>query len=193
MSLEVIVGCMYSGKTEELVRRLRRATIAGQKVTTFKSAIDTRYDNAKIATHLGDTLSAFPVRSAIAIRHFLSEKPTPQVIGFDEAQFMEPEIIPLLETFANTGIRVIVAGLDQDYLGKPFGPIPHLMAIADEVTKLQAICVAPHPNDLTEKVCGQPATRSYRVPDADTGEQVQVGSDGIYEARCRPCWNRGQP
>jgi thymidine kinase len=190
MSLEVIVGCMYSGKTEELVRRLRRAEIAGQRVRAFKAAIDTRYAQNEIATHVGGTFSSSPVRSAMAIRHFLGGALMPEVIGFDEAQFMEPEIIPLLESYADIGIRVIVAGLDQDYLGKPFGPIPHLMAVADQVTKLQAVCVAPHPD---QKVCGEPATRSYRVPDADSGEQVQVGSNGVYEARCRPCWIRGQP
>jgi thymidine kinase len=183
---------MYSGKTEELVRRLRRAQIAGQAIRAYKAAVDIRYDEKAITSHLGDTFEAVPVKSAMGFRHFLEGTSTPDVIGFDEVQFMDPEIIPLLERCADSGIRVIVAGLDQDYLGKPFGPIPYLMAVADQVTKLHAVCVAPHPTDLSRGVCGAPATRSYRVPAEDSGEQVQVGSQGVYEARCRACWLRGE-
>jgi len=179
---------MYSGKTEELVRRLRRAKIAGQRVKAFKPAIDDRYHESALASHLGGTFEAVPVADAEALRAHLTFQETPQVVGFDEAQFMEPDIIQLLEHFADQGIRVIVAGLDQDYLGKPFGPIPELLALADEVTKLHAVCVAKGPKG---KTCGGRASRSFRVPEADTGSQVQVRSEGVYEARCRVHWRQG--
>lgn len=191
MSLEVIVGCMYAGKSAELVRRLQRAQIAKQRVKAFKPAIDNRYHVTAIATHIGGTFKAAPVGSVEELRRatFLAEA-SPQVIGFDEAQFMEPELIGFLNTLADMGVRVIVAGLDLDYTGKPFGPIPKLLALADRVTKLQAICVAEDP--ATGRTCGQPATRSFRVLSADSGAQVQVGSEGVYEARCRVHWNEGR-
>lgn len=188
--LEVVVGCMYSGKTEELVRRLRRASIAGQRVAAFKPALDDRYHATDLASHMGETFKAVPVSTVEALREeVMKGDETPHVIGFDEAQFMEPDLIPLLDYLASLGIQVIVAGLDMDYLGKPFGPIPRLLALADEVTKLHAVCTAKSPEGAT---CGQPATRSFRAPEADSGSQVQVGSTGVYEARCRMCWHRGQ-
>jgi thymidine kinase len=190
VSLEVIVGCMYAGKSAELVRRLQRAQIAGQKVKAFKPALDNRYHETAIATHLGGTFEATPVSSAEELRReiFIAEK-SPQVIGFDEAQFMEPELIGLLNTLADMGVRVIVAGLDLDYEGNPFGPIPKLLALADEVTKLHAVCVARDPQGV---ICGRHASRSFRVPSADSGDQIQVGSEGVYEARCRVHWKEGR-
>lgn len=187
--MEVIVGCMYSGKTEELVRRLRRASIAGQAVKAFKPAIDNRYHETDLASHLGVTFTAVPVSTVEELRkQVMLGEDTPAVIGFDEAQFMEPDLIPFLDQIASMGVQVIVAGLDMDYNGKPFGPIPQLLALADTVTKLNAVCVAKMPDGTT---CGRPATRSFRVPEADLGEQVQVGSDGVYEARCRLHWHQG--
>jgi len=189
MSLEVIVGCMYSGKTEELVRRLRRASIAGQMVRAFKPALDARYHESDLSTHLGNRFEAEPVRDADELRDLVAAEDSLQVVGFDEAQFMGPGIIPLLEALANLKIRVVVAGLDMDYQGKPFGPIPHLLAVADSITKLHAVCVAKTPDG---HLCGNPASRSFRLPEADSGAQVQVGSEGVYEARCRACWYWGQ-
>jgi len=225
--LEVITGCMYSGKSEELIRRLRRCQIAGQEVIAFKSALDDRY-SSDIATHptegVPSTLKAqtvycereFMKRLGVEtdpsdygkyIRHedrtvWAHEKDgslrpfgfdqrqisLPDVVGFDEVQFMHWQIVPVFEALANQGVRVIVAGLDLDAEGKNFGPIGSLLARADKVTKLTAVCVAQyeaHP-------CGKPATRSYRLPEASTGEQVQVGAEGVYEARCRACWVRGR-
>lgn len=186
MSLEVIVGCMYSGKSEELVRRLRLAQIAGQSVQAFKPAMDDRYHSDAIATHLGGTFEARPVGRSQDIMPILADV-QPDVVAFDEAQFMEAELIPILNNLSAQH-RVIVAGLNLDYQGNPFGPIPTLLALADEIVQLQAICVAPTPDG---GVCGGVATRSYRVPAADSGSQVQVGSEGVYEARCRPCWSVG--
>jgi len=183
VSLEVVTGCMFSGKTEELVRRLRRSKIAGQSVRAFKPAIDTRYHETHISTHLGGTFEAMPIETIAQMRGLMPE--FPDVIGFDEAQFMRPGIVGFLEEAANAGVQVIVAGLDMDYMGKPFGPMPELLALADRVTKLHAVCVAPRPDG---KPCGSPASRSYRVPKADLGERVQVGSSDVYEARCRACW-----
>ena len=201
--LEVIAGCMYSGKSSELIRRLRRHQIAGQDVIAFKSALDDRYSD-DIATHptegVSDTLKA---QTVYCVREFMKrlgletdpglEKnriPLPDVVGFDEVQFMDWQIVPVLETLANQGVRVIVAGLDLDADGNDFGPIGSLLARADKVTKLTAVCVAHDPE--TDRPCGKAATRSYRLPSQDSGEQVQVGSAGIYEARCRVCWARGR-
>lgn len=193
--LEVIVGGMYSGKTEELIRRLRRCLIAGQPVLAFKSALDDRYSANGLATHPIDgvpsTLDAIPVLSVDDLKVHLLNHPqmgSNTVIGFDEIQFMGVGIIPVLEDLANRGLRVIVAGLDLDAQGRPFGPMAELMAVADDVCKLTAVCVAP----VDGARCGKPATRSYRLPAVDTGALVQVGSAGMYEARCRVCWARGQ-
>lgn len=198
--LEVITGCMFSGKTEELIRRLRRCQIAGQGVIAFKSALDDRY-SADIATHpiegVPHTLKAHPVTDLDQVLCVMYTEcragtlhPSTYTIGFDEVQFMDPEIIDFLEAQANQGRRVIVAGLGLDSDGQPFGPMAELLARADKVTKLTAVCVA-HDHE-TEGPCGKPATRSYRLPEQSTGEQVQVGAEGVYEARCRACWVQGK-
>jgi len=199
--LEVITGCMYSGKSEELIRRLRRCQIADQHTLVMKPAIDDRYSADSVATHVGGTLEAVAVKDVEDIKNVLKAggfSYTGEVIGFDEVQFMNPEIIAVLEAEANRGVRVIVAGLDLDSDGNPFGPVAELLARADKVTKLTAVCVAkvdpPRSNDrdALPYTCGKPATRSYRLPGADAGARVQVGSAGVYEARCRACWARGR-
>jgi len=191
--LEVVVGCMFSGKSEELTRRLRRAKIAGQDVVAFKPSIDNRYDSEKIASHSSVTFDAKTFRSFDDLITKIMELRTkngdrfPDVIGIDEVQFLPKDFIPFVEMIVNSGSKVIVAGLDMDYLGKPFGPIPELMAIGDKVIKLSAICVA---EDESGKICGEPATRSYRLAAKDTGSIVQVGAADSYQARCRKCWNK---
>jgi thymidine kinase len=198
--LEVIAGCMYSGKSEELIRRLRRCQIAGQGIVAFKSALDDRY-SVDIATHpiegVANTLKAIPVSDMDQVLQSMYREvrigelhPSTYTIGFDEVQFMDPEIIGFLEAQADKGRRVIVAGLDLDSEGKPFGPMAELLARADKVTKLTAVCVA-HDHEMGGP-CGKPATRSFRLPEQSTGEQVQVGAEGVYEARCRACWVRGR-
>jgi thymidine kinase len=190
--LEVITGCMYSGKSEELIRRLRRCHIAGLQTLIMKPSIDDRYSVDSVATHLGGTLKAIPVKSVAEVRFHLTEYPfysTGQVVGLDEVQFLDDEIVDVLERQANRGRRVIVAGLDLDSGGKPFGPMSRLLAVADEVTKLTAVCVAK--DRKTGANCGRQATRSFRVKEASNGQLVQVGSDGVYEARCRACWWEG--
>lgn len=191
--LEVVVGCMFSGKSEELTRRLRRAKIAGLNVVAFKPAIDDRYEAEKIASHSSSTFEAKTFRNfeelikkIMLIRQANGDK-FPDVIGIDEAQFLPKEFVIFVEMLANSGSEVIIAGLDVDYLGKPFGPIPELMAIGDKVIKLSAICVA---EDESGKICGEPATRSYRLAAKNTGELIQVGATDSYQARCRKCWNK---
>lgn len=191
--LEVITGCMYSGKSEELIRRLRRCKIAGLNTLVMKPAIDDRYSVDSVATHIGEKLEAHPVVDVDHVRRFLHRtvfSKTGQVIGLDEVQFMDDQIVEVLEEQANMGRRVIVAGLDLDSEGKPFGPMARLLAVADKVTKLTAVCVA-HDHE-TDGPCGKPATRSYRVNQEEFVEQVKVGSFGVYEARCRVCWARGR-
>lgn len=191
--LEVISGGMYSGKSEELIRRLRRCKIAKQKVIAFKPSIDVRYSATSIATHpvegLGDFFEALPVTGVDDFRSKLEALKDWDVIGFDEIQFMSEEIVPLLEDLANSGKRVIVAGLDLDSDGNPFGPIGDLLARADIASKMTAVCTAP---SFSGGLCGKPATKSYRIPEASNGSTVQVGSSGIYEARCRSCWVSGR-
>ncbi len=172
--IEVICGCMFSGKTEELIRRLRRAQIARQKVTIFKPRIDNRYSSHQIVSHSEQALSSIVVDKPQEILE-LSEDA--QVIGIDEGQFFTPDLVDICEHLANRGKRVIVAGLDQDYRGKPFQPIPQLLSVAEYITKTLAICM----------VCGNPADRTQRI----TGqhELVVVGAQNIYEARCRKCFN----
>ena len=188
--LEVIAGCMYSGKSEELTRRLRRCQIAGQRVLALKPACDDRYSAEAIATHTGDLFQATSVASVDDLAS-ATTKGDFDVLGVDEAQFFESTLTDLLESLANQGYRVIVAGLDLDSNGNPFGPIPDLLAKADTVTKLSAVCVAPATTGEGKR-CGKQATRSYRIPQRSSGKLIQVGSTGVYEARCRICWVAGQ-
>src|SRR5512138_2484640 len=176
-SIEVITGSMFSGKTDELIRRLRRATIARQKVQVFKPAIDNRYAVQKVTSHAGTDFAAIPVREVSEIMERLDADTT--VIGIDEAQFFDDGIIPLVQCLADRGMRVIVAGLDTDFRGEPFGPMPVLMSVAERVDKLQAICM----------VCGEPATRTQRLVNGKPAHYhdpiVIVGASEMYEARCR--------
>jgi thymidine kinase len=177
--IEVICGGMFSGKSEELIRRIRRAKIAKQKVAAFKPAIDDRYHQEAIASHNGLMADARPVKSASEIPGLLEENV--DVVAIDEIQFFEPEIVDICQQLADQGKRVICAGLDQDFRGKPFGPTPVLLAVAEYVTKLQAICVK----------CGGPASRTQRLidgrPAAIDDPVIQVGAKEQYEARCRHC------
>lgn len=172
--IEVITGGMFSGKSEELVRRLRRALIARQKVQVFKPAMDHRHDPSRLVTRDNRELAARSVPSAAALRTAL--EPDVEVVGIDEAQFFDVGLVELVGELADSGLRVIVAGLDQDYLRRPFGPMPQILALAEYVDKMHAVCV----------VCGAPAHYSQRI--AGGGEQVQVGDDEAYEARCRRCY-----
>ncbi|OQY18661.1 MAG: thymidine kinase [Chloroflexi bacterium] len=177
--VEVICGSMFSGKTEELIRRVRRAHIAHQKVQVFKPAIDTRYAEREVASHNGMQWEAMPVADTAQLRELI--EPDTTVMALDEAQFFDDGIVALCEELAHQGIRVIVAGLDMDFRGEPFGPMPTLMARAEQVSKLQAICV----------VCGGPASRTQRIingqPAAYDDPVILVGADETYEARCRGC------
>lgn len=177
--IELICGSMFSGKTEELIRRLRRALIARQKVQVFKPAIDDRYHTEKVTSHNGLDFQALAVASAPDIMTRLDEETT--VVAIDEVQFFSSEIVPLCESLADAGKRVICAGLDTDFRGEPFGPMPALMARAEEVDKLHAICV----------VCGEEASRTQRLidgrPAAFDDPVVLVGAAEVYEARCRQC------
>lgn len=173
--IEVVTGPMFCGKSEEFIRRLRRAMIAKQRVAVFKPSKDDRYDATDVVSHSQQRLTALPVHRAQDIIDRL-EIGT-QVVGIDEAQFFGEELIGICEHLANRGVRVIIAGLDMDYLGRPFHPMPHLMAIAESVTKLQSICMR----------CGAPATRSQRL--SQETEQVQIGATESYEARCRSCFD----
>ncbi len=170
--IEVVCGSMFSGKTEELIRRLKRAQIANMKVEVYKPATDTRYDKTKVVSHDANTIASTPVDKAIDIL-MLAENA--DVIGIDEAQFFDEDVISVCETLVSQGKRVIVAGLDMDYLGKPFGPMPQLLSIADFITKLHAICVQ----------CGHLANVSYRTS-AEEGTVV-LGEKNNYEPRCRIC------
>ena len=175
--VEVICGSMFSGKTEELIRRLKRAQIAKQKVEIFKPALDNRYSEDHVMSHSALKLLARSVTSAREILERLEDNT--RIVGIDEAQFFSPEIQEVCQRLANRGLRVIVAGLDLDYRGEPFGPIPALMATAEFVTKMSAICTR----------CGNPASRSQLLPAATpTSDQVMVGGEGMYEARCRHCF-----
>ena len=177
--IELICGSMFSGKTEELIRRLRRAVIARQSVQVFKPAIDDRYHREQVTSHNGMNFEARPVNSASEILEVLA--PDTTVIAIDEVQFFAPEIVDLCEQLADAGKRVICAGLDTDFRGAPFGPIPDLMARAEQVDKLHAICV----------VCGEEASRTQRLigdrPAAYDDPVVLVGAAEVYEARCRHC------
>ena len=170
--IEVVVGCMFSGKTEELIRRLRRAQIARQKVVIFKPKIDTRYSNSHIVSHNEQSLGSIEAETADEIFTLAHDA---QVIGIDEGQFFKGDLVGVCNTLADMGKRVIVAGLDQDYRGVPFEPMPQLLAVAEYITKTLAICV----------VCGNPADSTQR--NSDSKERVVVGAKDMYEARCRNC------
>ncbi|HTX90837.1 MAG TPA: thymidine kinase [Anaerolineales bacterium] len=176
-TVEVICGSMFSGKTDELIRRLRRATIARQHVQVFKPAIDMRYAVEKVTSHAGSDFDAIPIEKTGEIREKLDPRAT--VVAIDEAQFFDDEIIRIVEELAAKQIRVIIAGLDTDFRGEPFGPMPVLMARAERVDKLQAICM----------VCGEPACRTQRLVNGKPARYddpvVIVGAAELYEARCR--------
>jgi thymidine kinase len=171
--IEVVAGCMFSGKTEELIRRMRRAQIARQKVAIFKPRIDNRYSSSHIVSHSEQSLGSTVVDTPSEILALAKDA---QVVGIDEGQFFSADLVDVCEQLANAGKRVIVAGLDQDYRGKPFEPIPQLLAIAEYITKTLAICV----------VCGNPADRTQRT--SNSHERVVVGAKDVYEARCRHCF-----
>ncbi|MGC9522410.1 MAG: thymidine kinase [Anaerolineae bacterium] len=175
--IEVICGSMFSGKTEELIRRLRRAEIARQRIQVFKPAVDVRYADKAIASHNGLQLNALPVEDGEALLRELD--PEADVVAIDEVQFFEDDLVEICNELAEQGKRVICAGLDMDFRGVPFGPIPQLLAIAEKVDKLQAICV----------VCGRPASRTQRLiegrPACYEDPVLLVGASEVYEARCR--------
>ena len=170
--IEIICGSMYSGKTEELIRRLRRAQIARQKVLIIKPFIDNRYDENHLVSHSEQKLPSISIKKAKEIIPLAKEC---QVIGIDEAQFFGMELVDICQTLADNGKRVIVASLDQDYMGKPFEPIPQLLAVAEHIRKTLASCMK----------CGNSANRTQRT--TTDSERVIVGGKGIYEARCRRC------
>jgi thymidine kinase len=175
--IEVITGPMFSGKSEELIRRLKRARIARQRVACFKPDIDLRYHRTAIASHSAQTHEAVTVPNVARLRQALYQQlPEVEVIGIDEAQFFDDSIVQLVGELVHLGKRVVLAGLDTTFTGDPFGPIPDLMAIADEVTKLSAVCI----------VCGAPAIHTQRL--GASRELVVVGAAGVYEARCRNCF-----
>lgn len=173
--IEVICGSMFSGKTEELIRRLRRAKFAHLKVEIFKPMIDVRYSEEEVVSHNATSILSTPVESSSSILLLSHDV---DVVGIDEAQFFDDGIVEVCQKLANSGIRVIVAGLDMDYLGKPFGPMPTLMAIAEHVDKVHAICVK----------CGDPAQHSHRLSASD--KLVELGETDKYEPLCRHCFNK---
>jgi len=170
--IEVITGCMFSGKTEELIRRLRRAKIAKQKVVIFKPNIDTRYSNNSIVSHSEQSLPSILIKDVKEILELVEDA---QVIGIDEAQFFSNDLVDVCNKLADDGKRVIVAGLDMDYRGVPFDPMPQILSVAEYITKSLAICVE----------CGNPADRTQRKK--ASSERVIVGAADLYEARCRKC------
>ncbi len=175
--IEVICGSMFSGKTEELIRRMRRAQIARQRIAIFKPAIDTRFSETEIVSHDDQKLPSLIVKNAQQIIPLALEA---QVVGIDEAQFFGKALVRVCKTLANMGKRVIIAGLDMDFRGAPFHPIPDLLAIAEDITKTHAICV----------VCGNPANFTQRK--TKSRNQVVIGAADIYEARCRNCFEAPQ-
>jgi thymidine kinase len=175
--IEIICGSMFSGKTEELIRRLKRAQFAKQRVEIFKPQVDTRYDDEEVVSHDANRIHSTPVPAASNIPLLADQV---AVVGIDEAQFFDMELVAVCNKLANRGARVIVAGLDMDFLGKPFGPIPHLMATAEYVTKVHAVCVK----------CGNLANHSHRKT-SDTG-LVVLGEKDEYEPLCRSCFHQSQ-
>ena len=172
--VEVICGSMFSGKTEELIRRLKRAQFANQKIAIFKPTIDNRYSDVDVVSHDLHSITSTPVDSAVKM---LAVPDDVQVVGVDEAQFFDDSIVDVVQTLANRGVRVIIAGLDTDFLGKPFGPMPALMAIAEDVQKVHAICVR----------CGSLANHSHRL--SASTNLVELGEKDVYEPLCRQCYN----
>lgn len=173
--IEVVCGSMFSGKTEELIRRLRRARIARQRVEIYKPALDTRYSDVDVVSHDATSIPSTPVDAADSIVLLAAEA---DVVGIDEAQFFDATLVDVCVALANAGKRVIVAGLDMDFRGQPFGPMPALMAVAEEVTKVHAICVR----------CGQLAYLSHRIVKGE--KQVMLGEKEEYEPLCRDCYNK---
>ena len=172
--IEVVCGSMFSGKTEELIRRLRRAQFANQKIALFKPTVDNRYSDVEVVSHDFHKLTSSPIKDPADM---LKVGPEVKVVGVDEAQFFGDSLVEVCQTLANRGVRVIVAGLDMDYLGQPFGPMPRLMAVAEDVQKVHAICVK----------CGALATFSHRL--SKSQDLVLLGEKDIYEPLCRDCFN----
>lgn len=173
-SIEVICGSMFSGKTEELIRRLKRAQFANQKVEIYKPAIDVRYSDDQVVSHDFHSIPSTPIDTPASMLLLSSDV---DVVGIDEAQFFDDTIVEVAQTLANRGIRVIIAGLDTDFAGMPFGPMPALMAVAEDVQKVHAICVK----------CGSPANNSHRL--SKSGDLVVLGEKDVYEPLCRHCYN----
>ena len=173
-SIEVICGSMFSGKTEELIRRMKRAQFAKQKVEIYKPCIDVRYSEDQVVSHDSHSIPSTPIDSPASMLLLSSDV---EVVGIDEAQFFDETLVDVVQTLANRGIRVIIAGLDTDFLGKPFGPMPALMAVAEDIQKVHAICVK----------CGSPANHSHRLSAND--QLVVLGEKDVYEPLCRHCYN----
>ena len=173
-SIEVICGSMFSGKTEELIRRMKRAQFANQKVEIYKPCIDVRYSDDQVVSHDAHSIPSTPIDSPAKMLELSNDV---EVVGIDEAQFFDDTLVEVAQTLANRGVRVIIAGLDTDFLGKPFGPMPALMAVAEDIQKVHAICVK----------CGSPANHSHRLSASD--ELVVLGETDIYEPLCRHCYN----
>ncbi|MCD8313830.1 MAG: thymidine kinase, partial [Bacteroidales bacterium] len=173
-SVEVICGSMFSGKTEELIRRLRRAQFANLKVEIYKPTVDKRYSEDKVVSHDAHSIPSIPVDNPSRILEVAQDV---QVVGIDEAQFFDNSIVDVVKVLADRGVRVIIAGLDMDFAGKPFEPMPQLMAIAEDVLKVHAICVK----------CGSPANHSHRLSKSD--KLVMLGEKDLYEPLCRHCYN----
>lgn len=174
-SVEVITGCMFSGKTEELIRRLRRAQFAGLKVEIFKPSLDKRYSEARVVSHDDKSIISTPVDNASAILLLAGDV---DVVGIDEAQFFDRSIVDICNNLADRGIRIVIAGLDMDFMGEPFGPMPSLLSIAEYVTKVHAICVR----------CGNMAHYSFRK--SGRAQVILLGEKDIYEPLCRECYNK---
>lgn len=173
--IEVVCGSMFSGKTEELIRRLRRAQFANQVIAIFKPAVDNRYSDVEVVSHDFHKISSTPIQDP---KKMLEVGPDVEVVGVDEAQFFDESLVEVCQQLANRGIRVIVAGLDTDYLGLPFGPMPRLMAVAEDVQKVHAICVK----------CGNLANHSHRL--SKSKDLVLLGEKDVYEPLCRECYNQ---
>ena len=173
-SIEVICGSMFSGKTEELIRRMKRAQFATQKVEIYKPCIDVRYSEDQVVSHDSHSIPSTPIDSPASMLLLSSDV---EVVGIDEAQFFDDTLVDVVQTLANRGIRVIIAGLDTDFMGKPFGPMPALMAVAEDIQKVHAICVK----------CGSPANHSHRLSKND--QLVVLGEKDVYEPLCRHCYN----